>query len=283
MTGIAFTLFHQHLNDITRRQAFLIHLGISLAIFIAFAILLIFFWYPGPLFNLEGGWKGIRIVALVDVVLGPALTLLVFKPGKPGLKFDMSLIIVVQAAALSWGIWTVSQARPALIVFADDAFYSITLSKLKHTGIPPETHDRLVGFSPSWVYTNLPEDTVKKADLITNAEKEGKEWPLFFELYTPLKQNLEKVLSKQLPIFHYIKLLKKPFQKKPHDYIRNLNKPTEDLAFFPLYAGQGKGIIILEKKTGQMVGFVDISYDPISGEKSRRMAKQEKNSKNGSP
>ena len=41
-------------------------------------------------------------IFLVDVVLGPGLTLMVFKPGKPGLKFDMAAIVVLQMVALSW-------------------------------------------------------------------------------------------------------------------------------------------------------------------------------------
>ena len=39
----------------------------------------------------------------MDVVLGPLLTLLtliVFKPGKPSLKFDMSCIVVAQLTVL---------------------------------------------------------------------------------------------------------------------------------------------------------------------------------------
>jgi hypothetical protein len=247
------------------------------------ASILVFFWYPGPFFNLEGGWRGIRIVAFVDVVLGPTLTLLVFKPGKPGLKFDMTLIITAQAIALAWGIWTVSQARPALVVYADNTFYSITSSKLKNTGMPPETYERLVQFSPTWVYTNFPEDAEKKAYLILDANKKGKEWPLFFDLYMPLAPNLEKVMARQLPAFHYIKLLKEPYQKKFHDAIGKLNKPAGELAFFPLYASRGKGIIVLDKETGKALGFVDIPYDPVLGDKSRQTTKQESDSTKGSP
>ncbi|MFC1683880.1 hypothetical protein ACFL0R_00200 [Pseudomonadota bacterium] len=282
MAGSTLT-FHQYFNNTTRVQAFLIHLGVSLAIFFILATILIFFWYPGPFFSLEGGWKGIRIVAFVDIVLGPALTLLVFKPGKPGLKFDMTLIIAAQVAALTWGVWTVSQARPALIVFADDAFYSITASKLKNTQIPSSKYDAFVSFTPTWVYADLPEDVIERANIITNTIKEGRELPLLFELYTLLKPNLEKVMPKQLPITYYVKFLDESTQNKFQAYMASLDKPIETLAFFPLLTSYGRGIVILEQKTSQVAGFLDIPYDPALGDKSRRMAAQEKRAANDSP
>ena len=70
----------------TRIGAFLIHLGVSFAIFLALASLVVFVWYPDFFFSTDGGWQGMRIIIAVDLVLGPTLTLIVFKPGMPGLK-----------------------------------------------------------------------------------------------------------------------------------------------------------------------------------------------------
>ncbi|MCG6936115.1 MAG: hypothetical protein LJE73_09510, partial [Proteobacteria bacterium] len=74
------------LQPISRWRAFLIHLGISLVIFLILAYIILIKWYPVPFFYTDGGWQGVRIVAAVDLVLGPLLTLLVYKHGKPGLK-----------------------------------------------------------------------------------------------------------------------------------------------------------------------------------------------------
>ena len=60
-------------------------------------------WYPTPYFAIDGGWQVLRILAGVDVVLGPLLTFIVFKIGKPSLKFDMSCIILMQIGALIYG------------------------------------------------------------------------------------------------------------------------------------------------------------------------------------
>ena len=40
-------------------------------------------------------------------VVGPLLTLIVFRAGKPGMKFDLAVIGLVQVAALAYGTATV--------------------------------------------------------------------------------------------------------------------------------------------------------------------------------
>ena len=116
-------------TDITRKQAFLTHLLISLAIFFVLSYLIIFQWYPSYYFHIDGGYRGLATIFFVDVVLGPGLTLLVFKPGKPGLKFDMSAIVILQIIALSWGIKSVYTERSILTVFYDGKFSCMKYSE----------------------------------------------------------------------------------------------------------------------------------------------------------
>jgi hypothetical protein len=47
------------------------------------------------------------------LALGPLLTLLVFKSGKPSLKFDLSGIVLLQLGALLYGGTLIDQHRPA--------------------------------------------------------------------------------------------------------------------------------------------------------------------------
>jgi len=117
-------------TDITRKQAFLTHLLISMAIFFVLFYLIIFKWYPSYYFHIDGGYRGIATIFFVDVILGPGLTLLVFKPGKPGLKFDMSAIVILQIIALSWGVKSVFTERPALTVFYDGKFSCMNHSEV---------------------------------------------------------------------------------------------------------------------------------------------------------
>ena len=117
-------------DDVTRKQALMTHLFISMAVFFVLLYLIIFKWYPSYYFHIDGGYRGIATIFLVDVVLGPGLTLLVFKPGKPSLKFDMTVIIILQIVALSWGVKSVYSERPALTVFYDGKFSCMNYSEV---------------------------------------------------------------------------------------------------------------------------------------------------------
>ncbi|HIM07378.1 MAG TPA: hypothetical protein EYG49_02405 [Gammaproteobacteria bacterium] len=87
-----------------RFQAFAIHIFISALIFIVLAIMITYLWYPRFLFKTDGGWNGIRLIAGIDFIIGPTLTLIVYKVGKKGLKLDLVLIGLIQSFCLGFGL-----------------------------------------------------------------------------------------------------------------------------------------------------------------------------------
>ncbi len=105
-----------------RWQAFGYHLGLSLLIFLALLTIIIVSWYPGDLIHL-GGYRGIKILAGIDLVLGPLLTLIVYNPKKKSLKFDLFIIALIQFGALSYGITLIKNERPIAIVLSYDGFH----------------------------------------------------------------------------------------------------------------------------------------------------------------
>jgi hypothetical protein len=100
------------------------HLGISLAIAALAAWLVFAVWYPYPYREISGGRELFLIVVVVDVVMGPLLTLTVFNTRKPmkELRRDLAVIGLLQLAALAYGLWTVAEARPVHLVFELDRF-----------------------------------------------------------------------------------------------------------------------------------------------------------------
>ena len=70
------------------------------------------------------------------MVLGPALTAYLYKPGKPGLWLDMSFIAVVQIAALVYGGSVLYQQRPQYVVFSIDRFAVLPATDIVHDGGP---------------------------------------------------------------------------------------------------------------------------------------------------
>ena len=146
-----------------RTQAFLIHLGISLSIFAVLAYLVVKVWYPDFFFETDGGWQGLRLLLGVDLVLGPLLTLVVYRAGKPGLRFDLTAIGVIQATCLAAGIWIVHGERPLAMVYIDGSFYSVTAQSFKEVGAPVPNLDLLPGSYPKWVTVKLPEDLTEQS------------------------------------------------------------------------------------------------------------------------
>lgn len=112
----------------SRGVAFAIHLTLSLLAFSALVLMMVLYWFPGELFFIDGGWQGLQLVAMIDLVLGPALTLLLYKPGKPRLMMDMSMIAVLQIGALAYGFHTTHQQRTVALVFAERGFNTLSAS-----------------------------------------------------------------------------------------------------------------------------------------------------------
>src|SRR4029078_12975478 len=106
----------------SRWKAAGIHLSISLLIGLIVGALLFGVWYPPPYFHAAGADQLVLLLVSVDIVLGPLLTLVVFKSGKWGLKFDLTLIAVMQTIALVYGLSVVLRSRPVFLVAAVDRF-----------------------------------------------------------------------------------------------------------------------------------------------------------------
>ena len=100
----------------SRWKAAGIHLSISAFIGLVVGALLLGVWYPPPFFHAAGADVLVVLLVGVDVVLGPLLTLIVFKSGKRGLKFDLALIGTMQAVALVYGMSVVLESRPVFLV-----------------------------------------------------------------------------------------------------------------------------------------------------------------------
>lgn len=101
-----------------------IHLTLSLLVAALAAWLVFALWYPYPYREISGGRTLFLIVVAVDVIMGPLMTLAVFNRSKPvrELRRDLTVIGLLQLAALAYGLWTVSVARPVHLVFEIDRF-----------------------------------------------------------------------------------------------------------------------------------------------------------------
>ena len=171
-----------------RWLAFASHFGISLLIFLALLLLIVFFWYPGALFAAAGGWQGIRIVVGVDLVLGPLLTLIVYDIAKPRqvLFRDLLVIALIQLSCLAGGVYVVFDERPVAVTYVHDKFYVLKNSDFIKSGTDLSTLD-LNLMTPKIFYTELSklsdEGGVDAASIVTLSNLVGKDLAYRTDLY----------------------------------------------------------------------------------------------------
>lgn len=249
----------------SRFTAFAIHLGISVAIFLALLMVIVFIWYPGVYFATDGGWQGIRLIAAIDVVLGPLLTLIVFRSGKPGLRRDLTIIGIVQTMALSFGIWIVHSERPVLVVFAHDRFVTLNREQVARA------EDRAIAMVkqaerlPEYAYVRLPEDAKGLNDITRQALRIGKLPYLLGDRYEYLgPANVPVILRYAVDIERLVK--DKPAdQERLQAFIQNHAGALADYTFVPLKGRYKLILFAFAHKNLRPLGPLDIdSSDLVS-------------------
>lgn len=148
-----------------RLKAFGLHLsGSAVALCLVLGALWLG-WYQWPGWYLTGALHVVGIVVMVDLVLGPTLTLIVANPGKrrAELARDIAIIVAVQLVALGYGAHTLWGGRPLYYTFSVDRLELVQASDLKseniadgrraNPGLAPFWYSR-----PRWIWAPLPDD-----------------------------------------------------------------------------------------------------------------------------
>lgn len=187
----------------TRWQASGLHLSICMIIALAVIAIMLFVWYPAPLFDALGGQKIVMMVIVIDVIVGPLLTLIIYKPGKKGLRFDLAVIAALQISALLYGITVLFQGRPVYMVFVKDRIDIVTAvdiesASLARTGI--EEFRTLPITGPKLVAARVPTDPQERERILFSAIDRGRDLQSFPEYYQPYGEQVETILKKSLPL-----------------------------------------------------------------------------------
>ena len=181
----------------TRWGAFFSHLVLSLGILVALSAFIAFVMFPGALFTSAGGIEGFKIIAGVDMVLGPLLTLVIYNRAKPikELLRDLAIIGAIQIAALSAGMYLVHNSRPAAVTYAFDQFYTTKINEFDADD--SVRTDELNWFRPAYFNVQLPPDNGEARSLMAEFEFSGPSPRLNTDLYEPLHRELDP-LAQQL-------------------------------------------------------------------------------------
>lgn len=253
---------------VSRKRAFLTHLALSATIVGAVCALIFLVWYPYPYFHAMGAWNVLRVLIGVDLVLGPLLTLVVFKPGKPGLKFDLAFIAFVQLAALVYGLTAIYRERPYFTVFSVDRFYVVAerdadakqLAAAREAGRVTDKPFR----EPLLVVAVFPTDLATQQRLLDETLFQGlpdiERRPEFWQRFAD-QASLVQRAQRPLRVLRE----KQPSAASAIDgLVQDLGLPENRLGYLPLIAKNRDVAFIVDAETGAPLDVIDV--DPWGSE-----------------
>jgi hypothetical protein len=174
-------------------KAFAIHLCLSAAIFLPFLYLLLYQWFPGPLFTLDGGWQGLRLMLLCDMVIGPVLTLATYDPAKTwrAKAFDYSFIGLCQLGSLLYGVYAVDLKKP--VVLSMDGTKLIAVNRIAYDmqGIKPEQWQQFDTEHPRVVWNRSTLDNPQSIATLRQWAAKGLDAYQVFEFHENIKPKLD--------------------------------------------------------------------------------------------
>jgi hypothetical protein len=243
-----------------RFRAFGIHLLASILIVSTVVAGMYLAWYPDPLARLQGWIDLLRIVIGVDIVLGPFLTFVVYSPEKKSLRIDLTMIVLLQLVALVYGVYTSAMGRPAYMVFVKDRFEVVTVAEYPEEELQKAEGSHYTEFpwlGPGVVAAATPADA-KEATRILFSDVAGAGLRVMPRYYQPYIAAAPAVADhgRTLPMIEK----SSPQQAKVLlDWIRSENRKPNTVCFLPLKAKLGFGLVMLDVKTGAIIGMKAIA------------------------
>ena len=163
-------------------------------------------WYRWPGWYLASALHVVGIVVMVDLVLGPTLTLIVASPGKrrAALARDIAIIVTVQLIALVYGGITLWRGRPLYYTFSVDRLELVQASDLMREDISIARRDNPAlapwWYSlPRWIWAPLPENAEEAQKIVTGTVFGGADviqMPRYFRPWEQGLPELRKLLQK---------------------------------------------------------------------------------------
>jgi hypothetical protein len=218
-------------------------------------------WYPYPYAELAGGRDLLWILISVDVICGPLLTLVLFNPlkSKRELGLDLGLVVVLQVAALVYGLHSLAEARPVALVYEVDRFRVISRADIYE----PELK-KAPEWTKSWSFSSVQLLGVRlsqrSSDLLESMDMsmagiEPSQRPSRWQSYA---SSLPKVLEYAQPISALL-----DYQPKRSldisKAVAHTGMPEGDLRWLPLVARHASDwVVLLDKTTGNPCGFLHV-------------------------
>lgn len=178
------------------------HLLISIIVGVIALCWVFLVWYPSPLAKALGVTSIFFMMVAIDIVLGPLLTLLVAKPNKKTLKFDLAVIAILQLSALVYGIYNIGLGRPAYLAFDVTRFEVAEVKNIDDGELQKATspYDKIPLLAPQWVAVAQPETADEQVTRMITQLETGYPQTLKVSLYEPIENQWQIILNEAKPL-----------------------------------------------------------------------------------
>lgn len=214
-----------------------------------------FYLFPDYLFWLDGGFQGLRLVLVVDLILGPLMAFIIYNPAKPRreLLMDVALLGAIQLSAMVWGYYQVWSTRPVAVVYGDNRFVAVTAADIE---LQSKTAADLRVYSAQrlpLIYRREPQSLEEGARLVSmmlsrSIAPEAQVW-----LYEKFEPNRHHVFARSEDVLRHVE---KNMNKEWQGWLADQDKPSGadyQLAFFQ---GRYGDAVVIFAGGGDYVGYL---------------------------
>lgn len=231
-----------------RIKFFLGHLSISFLIASLVVGIVFFIWYPAPLAEAVGVTHIFLMMLIIDVIVGPTLGFIVYKKDKKKLKFDLSIIILIQLSALIYGVYSIAQGRPVWIAYNVDRFELIRSNEILHNNLQTALSKYQ---QPSWFKPQFVGVTFAK-------DKELRDQDMFQEMFGGI--SIAQKPERHVPLIQVKKQIKQRTQSL--DLLKKYNSEQVVATVLANYP-QAKGYVPLKANHLDMTVLLDQNAEVI--------------------
>jgi len=245
---------------ISRWRAASIHFCFTLALALVALALLFGVWFPQPFTQAAGADRLIMLLIGIDLVLGPLLTLIVYRQGKRGMLFDLWVIATVQVTALVYGMIMIAQSRPIFVVVTADMTYLVSNRSLSDDDLEQAPTAGLRSRSwlgPVLVAAPAPTDR-KQRDALLNSSLAGKDIDRLPAYYRPYASAGIELVSKSRALAELVKLTSAT--DAVTRFVKEQAVPIEQLHFQPLRGRDPDAdtTLVFDTRTAEIVGVIPV-------------------------
>ena len=246
-------------KPMTRWQAAGIHLGISAVVASLVMGVLFLIWYPSTYFTAMGGEQLVYLIVGCDIVLGPLITLVVYKHGKKNLMLDLAIVAAIQAAALVYGITVAAAARPVYTVFVVDRFEVTAANEIEKADLDRVKDPRYASLpwgGPQTVAAIKPTGAADQFEMITSGMN-GKDMNAFPHLFVPYETAQADAAKRALPLSTLRRL--NPQKLDVIDaFLRKHTAKEDEIGFLPLKAKRDVRAVMVNRR-GDILGILELT------------------------